>query len=117
MSTHDNLPQADGNKDHKAIDEKLVNSVTEVSDQAPQDNTSDKSAPTEEVITKESSTEENTLNQEAKNTEVISESDKNIQNEMDEAVAKDSEDEAKLERHDIETVSYTHLTLPTTPYV
>ncbi|WP_405207631.1 DUF349 domain-containing protein [Aquimarina sp. LLG6339-5] len=111
MSTHDNLPEADGNEENntKAIEEKTVAEVTE--SQPTQDDLSEKATvkektATEELPAEEPSTEEITATEEIKKEEVISDSENEIQNEMDQAVAKDSEDESKLERHDIEKKDY-----------
>ncbi|SEL39161.1 protein of unknown function [Aquimarina amphilecti] len=114
MSTHDNLPKADGNEENKAktVDENSANQITEApisqesQDNSSEENTEEEKVSTDIVSTEESSTEENTVPEETNNTEVVSESDNEILNEMDEAVAKDSEDESKLERHDIEKKDY-----------
>lgn len=122
MSTHDNLPQADGNEEKKAESpiESIENpttkeseSVTPVAEEnAPNDGAEVEEASNNKVTTEEpSSSEKEEAAIEITKEEVPAESsDDAIQNEMDEAVAKDSEDEAKLERHDIEKKDYHAMT-------
>ncbi|MDH7447028.1 DUF349 domain-containing protein [Aquimarina sp. 2201CG14-23] len=119
MSTHDNLPQADGNEENKIKDlegnSEKSNSETIVSNTESQDSQDIKveensnieepkeNNPQEEVVT---TVEDSDTKVEETSDKVTSEADDEIQNEMDEAVAKDSEDESKLERHDIVKKDY-----------
>ncbi|KAA1247822.1 DUF349 domain-containing protein [Aquimarina sp. RZ0] len=121
MSTHDNLPEADGNEENKikTLEENTENTVSETSEVSTNDNELKDAEPTETPEVVEKAVEEN-IPDKASNTDVeksdttteqtvaktTTESGNKIQNEMDEAVAKDSEDEAKLERHDIEKKDY-----------
>lgn len=105
MSTSDNLPKADGEKENKT---EIVQHV--------EDTTTDTSVSEDTIVeTSEETTnpEETTENVTEENqTETVSEPDKVVEesedhiNHIDEAVAKDSEDEATLERHDIEKKDY-----------
>ncbi|WP_299245169.1 DUF349 domain-containing protein [uncultured Aquimarina sp.] len=142
MSTHDNLPKADGNEENKTktLEEKLENPVSEATeldsetqesqDKKPEEITKVEESVEDSIPAEESPTGENISNTEVQkestepteappviedtpNTEVEKESPEStetphdeIQSEMDEAVAKDSEDESKLERHDIEKKDY-----------
>ncbi len=120
MSTHDNLPEADGNEENKikTLEEKLENPISEVQEpdsetSESKDDTSDKSITTEKSDKKSISSEESTASKDISNTDAEKESnetssnaDDEILNELDHAVAKDSEDESKLERHDIEKKDY-----------
>ncbi|WP_299899681.1 DUF349 domain-containing protein [uncultured Aquimarina sp.] len=122
MSTHDNLPQADGNEEKKAESpiESIENPTTEesesvtpvIEENATNDDVKIEEASNTEVTTEEpSSSEKEEVVAEISKEEVPTESSNDaIQNEMDEAVAKDSEDEAKLERHDIEKKDYHAMT-------
>ncbi|MGY3793690.1 DUF349 domain-containing protein [Aquimarina sp. 433] len=122
MSTHDNLPQADGNEEKKAESpiESIENPTTEESESVTpvvEENAANDGAKLEEASNTEVTTEETSSSEkeeavaEISKEEVPTESSNDaIQNEMDEAVAKDSEDEAKLERHDIEKKDYHAMT-------
>ncbi|MFD2561568.1 DUF349 domain-containing protein [Aquimarina rubra] len=121
MSTHDNLPEADGNEENKTktLEKKTENPISEVQEpdseaSESKDAISDKNADVEVSPVEDSiPSEEPVVNEDTPNTEVEKESseadakpDDEIQSEMDDAVAKDSEDTSKLERHDIEKKDY-----------
>lgn len=97
MSTHDNLPEADGNKDNKVetIEATVDNSANEISSaNAEQTDNIDNTAP--EAVS-------------PTNDEEMEKVDKNndeIQAQMDNAVAEESEDEGISEKHDIEKKDY-----------
>ncbi len=110
MSTHDNLPKADGNKQNKK-DALITNSDNSVS-KDQEFNVS--SSELQDVEIKDSNTKnmnianpeeiESNLSVDNQNKEI--ESDETILNQIELAVAEDSEDETTLERHDIQKKDY-----------
>ncbi|MHA7057788.1 DUF349 domain-containing protein [Aquimarina sp. M1] len=121
MSTHDNLPEADGNEENKTktIEKKIENPISETQESdseaseskesMPDKNFKEETSPAEAGNPNEESAEqEDTPNTEVEveSKETVEKPDDEIQTEMDEAVAKDSEDASKLERHDIEKKDY-----------
>ncbi|WP_378183926.1 DUF349 domain-containing protein [Aquimarina sp. SS2-1] len=121
MSTHDNLPEADGNKDHKTntLEKKTENPISEVpatesESSESQDAMPDQNANVEPLSIQDSNSIEDTAaGEDIPNTVVKEESNEvatahndEIQSELDEAVADDSEDASKLERHNIEKKDY-----------
>jgi len=134
MPTHDNLPKAEGIEENKTdileANSESTNIETQDSDVTTLDPTSDHhESPESENI--QSSTIENNLQESVleessidnktevdnqiketdmedvlANTETVVEKEDHVQNQMDDAVAKDSEDESTLERHNIEKKDY-----------
>ncbi len=132
MSTHDNLSQTDGNKENQT---NILDDTSDklIIDTAPTDNTQNESISTEvaentqaeekstaPVEVSDTTTENSPSTDQSVTPDIESEDIKtenevvpkdettpdSIQNEMDHAVAKDSEDETKLERHNIEKKDY-----------
>ncbi len=118
MSTHDNLPKADGNEENKikTLEENQKVTATDVTTEtvSSEDTVSEKEAAeaskedtSNPILDSETKTEETIVEKVVQKKEVSTDTNTDeIQNQMDEAVAKDSEDEAKLERHDIEKKDY-----------
>ncbi|WP_109298760.1 DUF349 domain-containing protein [Aquimarina sp. AU474] len=114
MSTLDNLPKADGEKENKleTLDKKSESS--NVDDQQKtnvSDTNTDAPEPVEitEETTEELKTEPDSQSTEATketNPEETSGEGDHVQSQMDEAVAEHSEDETTIERHDIEKKDY-----------
>ena len=91
MSTSDNLHKADGENENK------IESI---------DTTSSNTEKKELEATEETSVENLENNSDSNPDEVKSNNDASAQNEMDNAVAEDSEDESTLERHNIAKKDY-----------
>ncbi len=129
MSTHDNLPKADGNKENKTETLEVNAEVENVENKVPEaqeDSTNETPAQTEISSTDQEKTKEEAStvvnpqitdaveNQEKPKDEsqdlgvASSNSEKGdqIQDQMDEAVAEHSEDESTIERHSIEKKDY-----------
>jgi len=133
MSTLDNLPKADGNGENKVKILEATNGssngeiqVSELSNTTPETESNepleltDVSKDTEELVQNGTTTdhapgneikeEDNSISQNGESalTDVNNGIENNdaVQNQMDDAVAKDSEDESRLERHNIEKKDY-----------
>ncbi|MFL1896131.1 DUF349 domain-containing protein [Aquimarina sp. 2-A2] len=98
MPTHDNLSKTDGTKEEKTTKE-----IVATTDATPASSSND-----DDITVSDSQTtsDEQTTSQPESSQALEQKDDANIQNEMDDAVAEDSEDETTLERHSIEKKDY-----------
>ncbi|TYP70474.1 DUF349 domain-containing protein [Aquimarina intermedia] len=98
MPTHDNLSKTDGTKEEKTTKE-----IVATTDATPASSSND-----DDITVSDSQTtsDEQTTSQPESSQALAQKDDTNIQNEMDDAVAEDSEDETTLERHSIEKKDY-----------
>ncbi|MBQ4820225.1 DUF349 domain-containing protein [Aquimarina sp. MMG016] len=116
MSTRDNLQKADGEKDNKTdiLETTSENSNTDqphnledsVLEKKETNNPEANDTPVEATTSESQEVVKEASIEKEPDTKATSEPEDHIQNQMDEAVAKDSECETTLERHDIEKKDY-----------